>query len=204
MNKLNLDDLPFLKDYRKLKSWLSIRLTNSNHLKPDTIFKPFLDLSITCHIDIGDVVASVASCTVNSGLLEYIGVEKERLFSDALENSIKTRPPVTMPIETCLTHLGFPGVEEGTHLMVATTEGLAYGAAVVLYPAFLERVSCGRSLFFIPSSVHEWIYLEDDGTLDEQELTDLLQTVNREIVAEEEILSDHLYCWRDGRFGKAE
>ena len=198
MNKLNLDDLPFLKDYRKLKSRLYVRLTSQDRVKPEAVFKPFLDLAVTCHID----VAAAVSCTVNSSLLEYIGVEKDRLFSDALENSVKSRPPVTMPIETCLTHLGFPGVEEGTHLMIATTEGLAYGAAVVLYPAFLERVSCGRSLFFIPSSVHEWIYLEDDGTLDEQELTDLLQTVNREIVAEEEILSDHLYCWRDGRFGK--
>ena len=199
MKKHNLDDLPFLKDYSQLKSRLSIRLTNPDHLKSDTVFKPFLDLAVTCHIDVADSV----SCTVNSELLEYIGVEKDCLFSDALENSMKVRPPVTMPIEECLTHLGFPGVDEGTHLMIATTEGLSYGAAVVLYPGFLERVSRGRNLFFIPSSVHEWIYLEDTGDYTAEDLTDLLRTVNREIVAEEEVLSDHLYCWRDGRFERA-
>ena len=52
MNKLNLDDLPFLKDYTQIKSRLSVRLTNPDHLKPDAVSKPFPDLSVTCHIDI--------------------------------------------------------------------------------------------------------------------------------------------------------
>ena len=86
---------------------------------------------------------------------------------------------------------------------VFNTEGLAYGAGMVLYPGFLERVSEGRDLYFIPSSIHEWLYIEDTGDWSREELTGLLRAVNREVVEEKDFLSDDLYSWRDGQFQRA-
>ena len=201
---LNLDDLPFLKDYDQLKPRLSIRLSNPTRVKPDAVTMPFRDLSITFHIDVSDVVGKEnASCTINTSLLDSIRAEKERLLVDSIENSVRTRPAVTMPIEKYMGGMGFPEIEEKSGLMIATTEELAYGAAVVLYPGFLERVSEGRDLYFIPSSIHEWLYIEDTGDWSREELTGLLRAVNREVVEEEEVLSDELYCWRSGEFRRA-
>ena len=56
----------------------------------------------------------------------------------------------------------------------------------------------------IPSSIHEWLYIEDQGTFTKSYLTDMLRTVNREVVEEDEFLSDDLYCWRGGEFKKAQ
>ena len=78
---LNLDDLPFLKDYDQLKTRLSIRLNSPTRVKPDAVTMPFRDLSITFHIDVSDVVGKEnASCTINTSLLDSIGAEKKRLY----------------------------------------------------------------------------------------------------------------------------
>ena len=114
-----------------------------------------------------------------------MGIEKDRLFADAIENSMKIRPAVAVPIETYIGRLFFLDMKAEHQLMIATTEKLMYGAGVILYPGFLERISEGRNLFMIPSSIHEWLYLEDDGMHDVQELTDLLRAVNKDVVAED-------------------
>ena len=45
--------------------------------------------------------------------------------------------------------------------------------------------------------------MKDRGGWSKEELTGLLRAVNREVVEEEEVLSDELYCWRSGEFRRA-
>ena len=197
---IGIADIPFINNYEEVKKRLSIRLNNKERLltsRPGAVYEPFLDFAVTCHIDVSDLVGTAATCMVKKGLMEYIGVEQERLFADAKANNVKTRPGITMPIEDYMGGMGFMCMEgEPEHqLMIATTEGLMYGAGVVLYPGFLEQISGGRDLFLIPSSIHEWLYLEDNGGFTAEELTGLLRAVNREAVEEEEVLSDWLYYY---------
>ena len=91
------------------------------------------------------------------------------------------------------------GREPEHKLMIATTEGLMYGTGVVLYPGFLEQISGGRDIFLFPSSIHEWLYLEDNGGFTAEELTELLRAVNRVVVEEEEVLADRLYYYDWGK-----
>ena len=201
---LNLDDLPFLKDYDQLKPRLSIRLNNPDRIKPDAVSMPFLDLSVTFHIDVSDVLGREgASCIMKKEMLDFLKVGKARIFHDAIENSLETRPAVTMPIEKYMGGMGYKEIEERSGLMIATTEGLAYGAIVVMYPGFLKGISGGKDLYLIPSSVHEWLYIEDTGEWGKDELTGLLRAVNREVVEEKDFLSDDLYCWKGGEFRRA-
>ena len=165
---IGIADIPFITIYEEVKKRLSIRLNNKERLltsRPGAVYEPFLDFAVTCHIDVSDLVGTPATCMVKKGLMGYIGVGQERLFADAKANSMKTRPGITMPIEDYMGGMGFMCMEgEPEHqLMIATTEGLMYGAGVVLYPGFLEQISGGRDLFLIPSSIHEWLYLEDNG-----------------------------------------
>ena len=203
---IGIADIPFITDYEEVKKRLSIRLNNKERLltpRPGAVYEPFLDFAVTCHIDVSDLVGTAATCMVKKGLMEYIGVEQERLFADAKENGVRTRQGITMPIEDYMGGMGFMCMEgEPEHkLMIATTEGLMYGAGVVLYPGFLEQISGGKDIFLIPSSIHEWLYLEDNGGFTAEELTGLLRAVNREVVEEEEVLSDQLYYY-DGKKGK--
>ena len=196
---ISISDLPFLKDYEEVKKQLSIRFVNRMKIKPEAVYKLYLDFGVTCHIDVSDLVGDDATCMVKRGLMEYMGVEKDRLFADAIENSMKIRPAVAVPIEDYMGHMGFPMFEGEHRLMIATTEKLMYGAGVILYPGFLERISGGKSLFLIPSSVHEWLYLENDsGEFTGEELTDLLRVVNKDVVAEDEVLGDTVYYY-DGK-----
>ena len=203
---IGVADIPFINNYEEVKKRLSIRLNNKERLltsRPGAVYEPFLDFAVTCHIDVSDLVGTAATCMVKKGLMEYIGVGEGRLFADAKANSMKTRPGITMPIEDYMGGMGFMCMEEEPEhqLMIATTEGLMYGAGVILYPGFLEQVSGGRDLFLIPSSIHEWLYLEDKGEITAEELTGLLRAVNREVVEEEEVLSDQLYYY-DGKKGE--
>lgn len=201
---LNLDDLPFLKDYDQLKTRLSIRFNSPTRVKPDAVTMPFRDLSITFHIDVSDVLGREgASCIMKKEMLDFLKVGKARIFHDAIENSLETRPAVTMPIEKYMGGMGYKEIEERSGLMIATTEGLAYGAIVVMYPGFLKGISGGKDLYLIPSSVHEWLYIEDTGEWGKDELTGLLRAVNREVVEEKDFLSDDLYCWKGGEFRRA-
>ena len=197
---IGITDIPFITDYEEVKKRLSIRLNNKERLltsRPGAVYEPFLDFAVTCHIDVSDLVGTAATCMVKKGLMEYIGVEQERLFADAKENGVRTRQGITMPIEDYMGGMGFMCMEgEPEHkLMIATTEGLMYGAGVILYPGFLEQISGGKDIFLIPSSIHEWLYLEDNGGFTAEELTGLLRAVNREVVEEEEVLSDQLYYY---------
>ena len=139
---LIINELPFLRNYEELKPRLSIRLNNPTRVKPDILSQPFLDFLVTCHI---------AGCIVKEGLAEYLGVEREQLVADAIENSMKKNPPLVMTIEEYMKRLGFPVAETETHLMIATTQKLFFGAGVVVYPGFLESISGGKDLYMIPA-----------------------------------------------------
>ena len=197
---IGIADIPFITSYEEVKKRLSIRLNNKERLltsRPGAVYEPFLDFAVTCHIDVSDLVGTTATCMVKKGLMKYIGVGQERMFADAKENGVRTRPGITMPIEDYMGGMGFMCMEgEPEHkLMIASTEGLMYGAGVILYPGFLEQISGGKDLFLIPSSIHEWLYLEDNGGFTAEELTELLRAVNREVVEEEEVLADEIYYY---------
>jgi hypothetical protein len=68
-------------------------------------------------------------------------VDRKQLLADAVENGTRIRPALTMPIEAYMARMGAPvDAEPENHLMIATTEDFLYGASVVMYPGFLERI----------------------------------------------------------------
>ena len=197
MKDITLSDIPCLKDYEEVKKRLFVRLWNKERLQDNgAIYEPFQDLYFSCHIDVSDLAGATAFCMVKERYAECLGVDRKQLVADAVDNGTKIRPALTMPIEAFMRRLGAPvDTEPENHLMIATTEDFLYGASVVMYPGFLERISGGKNLYLIPSSIHEWLYIEDKGMFTREELTNLLRSVNSEIVSEEEILSDHLYYY---------
>lgn len=72
-----------------------------------------------------------------------------------------------------------------------------FGATTVFYPGVLKELAekHGTSLFLLPSSIHEFIVLEDDGIYDAKELKDMVQEVNSSAVLPEDVLSDNVYYY---------
>ena len=82
-------------------------------------------------------------------------------------------------------------------LRVLTNDRRIQGAACVLYPGMLEKISeaSQKNLFILPSSVHEVILLEETGEEEPAELRRMISEVNHTQVAVEEVLSDNLYYY---------
>ena len=190
-----------LADYGKAKEKLYIRLYN-RELHWEKIegmpHRDFLDLAATCYIDLGETDAGYGSIPVDYSVMNVLGIDEDRLFEDAMANSPVLKPPVIAGMAGMLEQLmglepGNPGA--GDPMMVLTTEGLRYGAAAVLYPGLLDSLTekTGCPLFLIPSSVHEFLCLPDEGDVEKEWIRELIGDVNRTTVAPGEVLSGNLY-----------
>ncbi|MCR5251047.1 MAG: DUF5688 family protein [Lachnospiraceae bacterium] len=82
-------------------------------------------------------------------------------------------------------------------MFVLTNRAKYYGAACMLYPgvlrSFAERL--GKSLYILPSSIHELILLGDNGMEAPGKLRDMVRQVNETQVAADEVLSDSIYYY---------
>ena len=89
------------------------------------------------------------------------------------------------------------GLKDTVPMKVLTNDKRIQGAACVLYPGILEKISeeSRKNLFVLPSSVHEVILLEDTGEENPEDLKRMIYEVNRTNVAAEEVLSDSLYYY---------
>jgi hypothetical protein len=86
------------------------------------------------------------------------------------------------------------GVPESP-LWVASVEGGYYGAAAVLLTDFMDHASekLGGDFFILPSSIHECLFIADDGKTDPKELELMVRSVNQAEVSEKEFLSNSVY-----------
>jgi hypothetical protein len=94
-----------------------------------------------------------------------------------------------------------PGPDPGQPtLYVATMESMNRGAGVLAYPGFLDEAAekLGGSFFILPSSIHELLFLQDNGTMDRHELTAMVRSINAAEVSPEDQLSDNVYHY-DGK-----
>lgn len=125
------------------------------------------------------------------------GVSIYRLHDDAAGYASLRRPAKIMRMEECLGD-AFPGKllppDEGPEMYVATVEGFTFGAAVIMYPGFLDRAEriLGGDYFIIPSSVHEMLLMKADGSHREEDLEALVRQVNEYSVIQPERLSNRV------------
>lgn len=82
-------------------------------------------------------------------------------------------------------------------IYVLTNQLKFFGASVLLYRDILKKCSdlFKDDFYLIPSSIHEVIALPKELVSSRENLNALIQEVNREHVAPEEILSDHFYFY---------
>ena len=155
------------------------------------------DLMVAYMVDIGDNCA----IKITNGLLETWGVTLEDLGL-----CVKEPTPLLLDMETAMfgsrennNILDTDERIQGGAMYVLTSEESIHGASVVLNNGLLAEIAerVGGDYYLIPSSIHEWLILADDGTLDANELTAMIKDVNEIQVLPKEWLGDHVYRYSD-------
>ncbi|MBR3392924.1 MAG: hypothetical protein IKG51_02320 [Firmicutes bacterium] len=207
-------DVETIQDYEKAKDRLFIRVSGmeeNRELLEEVPYTEFNGLAITYHVlaEIND--QEMGSTLVTNALLEKFGVTKEQLHEDALLNSPSILPPSIEPMEAMIGKMmGFgaameapAGFKEQIEKLDMRREGMAVltntqmlnGAAVIFYPGVMEKIGDSQQVnfFILPSSVHEVILVNDDGSMNLKDLEEMVKSINASEVAPKDRLSDTVF-----------
>lgn len=175
---------PMLLPYEKNKKLLR-----------DFVYHPFLDLIIVYYIRIPGKERRII---ITERMRKRWEVSKERLKEQAKEN-LKTDGYETLIASKMAADLlyGQSHQEKGVNLAILSNCVGSYGAAGILYLPLLrdyaDWMQC--NLFLLPSSIHEWIILPDDGSYKVEDLKLVVEEMNQECVSVKAYLSDRVYCY---------
>lgn len=209
LNKTNLPDTEYLKDYEKIKNNIFYRLVNmdkNKELLEDIPYLPFLDLAITFHCLVRNSKEHMESVRITKTLLKLWGINTKTLTERAKANTPHLFPiKINTMDEIILGFLGeaasvIDGVRAQKSLMqmyvITNTLGIN-GASCLLYEDAVQHLGdmLKGDLYILPSSIHEIIAVKDDGVIEKHELANMVKEVNITQVAEEDYLSDSVYFY---------
>ena len=212
---LNLD---FFMDFQEVKTKICYRLINASmneELLHEIPYIPFLDLAISFFCPVEGQEIGRGSITIRNEHMEKWGVTVSELWKYAEKNTRTGYPAECCPFEDLLLDLvrqpdevhsavhwaELPSTERvpgEIPMKILTNQKRLFGAAVVLYKGYLKRLAerLGQSFYLLPSSIHEWILLlKDEGSMDEEQLKNMIHEVNTSQLEPQDVLSDSLYYY---------
>lgn len=193
----------FITDYDQVKDNTYLRLVpgNSPVLK-EAPHRKIQDMALVVSIALVNFSDenSKSVVVVTKPLMEMYGIDEQQLFADAERNSLQYEPVVFTPLFDMIKHLvnedNMPSPEDmGIVTYIATNKTGFHGAAVAAYPDFCEQAAekLGGSFFMLPSSVHEFILIKDDGRQKAKDLNKMIRNVNETVLEPRDFLSDQCY-----------
>lgn len=206
-------DVKQLLDKEYLRKNICLKLVNqeynSEYLKDAIYFPKFTDLAAMLYVIVQDERDGIASCKFKQEMLQVIGLTQDELYELALKNTMdKFQAQFADLMEFFHTEGGDADeAPEGCGMWVLKNSGQVNGAVAILYPDVLkwlcEKYNLKTDLVLLPSSIHEWIIVEDDGT-PYKHLRDMVRTVNATELKEDDVLSNAIYSYTqaDGRIEK--
>lgn len=210
-NTDSIEELKGLGKYINDKEWaeerLFMQLINSRKNKSlleNSVHMDFNGLSLVLYILAADNKAGMCRARVTKAMCQSYGWNGKEILDYALENTARLFPYCLCTLQEVLKKAldttdaeawGLPSI--GNDMLVLTNEKYVNGAAAIFYPGVLKEISekHGTSLFLIPSSIHEFIILEDNGVYSPAELESMVKEVNSSSVLPEELLSDNVYYY---------
>ncbi|MBO6007732.1 MAG: hypothetical protein J6P78_04115 [Lachnospiraceae bacterium] len=205
-------DISFFLDYEQVKERLAFKLISSElntELLNTVPHVPFLDLEITFYYSVETDGMDGGSILIRNTHMESWGVGTGDLMRDSLENAPRILPGICRDIFGVMERMCPEKADTLTDdmkdlgLYVISNERLTLGAAVMIYPGMMEKVSdmLGGNIYIIPSSIHELIALSAKTEADPEYLRDMIRLVNRTQLMPQDVLSDSLYFF-DRETGK--
>ena len=173
-------------------------LTLQRPTEDGAVKMPYLNLEAVLRVMV-PAQNQFASAKVPEAALKALGIDPLEAWKSACRYTRET--VMIKPMIEVMGELGAPvdGVEipaENPGISVATNRDKYNGAIALLYPD-LFRDFCIKykteKLLLLPSSINEILVLSDPSLFDEDNLLELVRTVNSEQVKEEEQLEPAVY-----------
>ena len=193
----------FISDYVKVKDNTYLRLIpGDSPILKSTPHRMIEDMAlvVNVHLDSFSDEHGKSCVVVTKPLMEMYGVDETQLFADAEKNSLANEPIVFKPLLDMVKDLiskdEIPNPEDvGIVTYIATNTSGFQGAAVAGYPDFCEKAAeaIGGSFYMLPSSVHEFILIKDDGTPKAKDLNRMIKNVNETVLEPRDVLSAQCY-----------
>lgn len=193
----------FISDYEKVKDNTYLRLIpGDSPILKSTPHRMIEDMAlvVNVHLDSFSDEHGKSCVVVTKPLMEMYGVDETQLFADAEKNSLANEPIVFKPLLDMVKDLiskdEIPNPEDvGIVTYIATNTSGFQGAAVAGYPDFCEKAAeaIGGSFYMLPSSVHEFILIKDDGTPKAKDLNRMIKNVNETVLEPRDVLSAQCY-----------
>lgn len=199
-------DVSTISDYAKARELIRGRLINTekNEEVLTTIpHRDFLDLTIVYYIDMKQTDGKgIGSVRISNDLMRKWGVNEETLYQQMQENMQQAEEGKVSSMESILGELCgvlMESVKPPFPMYVISNQQKANGAIEILNRNVMEKaaIMLGEDFWILPSSVHEWILLPMKNKQEGKEyIRSMIREINDTQVANEEILSYNLYCYR--------
>ena len=193
----------FITDYEKVKDNTYLRLIpGDSPVLKSTPHKMIEDMAlvVNVHLDSFSDENGRSCVVVSTPLMEMYGIDEAQLFADAEKNSLANEPIVFKPlvdmIKDLISNDEVPNPEDvGIVTYIVTNKSGFQGAAVAGYPDFAEKAAeaIGGIFYMLPSSVHEFILIKDDGTPKARDLNKMIKNVNETVLEPRDVLSAQCY-----------
>ena len=186
-------------DYEKVKEQLVMQVVpvEPNKEKLATIpHKTIEDIAVVYRIEVSDSEHKNTTVLITNQMLDDYGITQEQLHQDAVVSQSENHPPTLRNLsETLFEISGGAMAVPDSPMWVATVEGGVHGAAAVQVPEFMEKAAekLGGDFFVLPSSIHECLFIKDDGEYERSRLEAMVQGVNAAEVSEADFLSNSVY-----------
>ena len=205
-DSLNLDHEKFAS-FENIKDKIVYKIINKDKnekLLREVPHETVLDLAIVYYCVVSQFEDRCATVLVNNKHLKMWNINDSDLAIAAASNTPRIMKSKINPIGDIIGDVESKGSNskeqldipmEETPMYVLTNESQFNGAACILYENLLYDFasSLGKDLYILPSSVHEVILVPKNDFLDKNELSNMVRDINESEVAEDEVLSDHVY-----------
>lgn len=192
-------DVQALSNYEKMAETLVMQLVSvdgNEELLKKVPHQVTGDIVTVYRFQIEKDSEKTSTILITNQMLDNYHVTAEQLHCDALEYAPKNEKPVIKTMTNVMMEMFGEEVEDSQNNMyMATVESMINGAAVINYPGILEEAAhkIGGDFYVLPSSVHEVLFLKDNGEVSAFELNNLVSFINESEVDAADRLSDHAY-----------
>lgn len=196
-----------LLNYENVKNKMFCCLINKERNKDlleSAVHKDFLDLTLVLKFAVDAGGGQIGEILIQNQMLDLWGIsDVDALFELAKENSKRLYPGHIQLVDDYIRNFyPFWGSEDEEddvpRLYTASNLNEIEGAGVMVYDKDIIRTLADEldsDLFVLPSSIHEIILCKAIEGTDEM-FSSLIKEVNREVLPEQEMLSDSLYLYR--------
>lgn len=209
--RMNCDiDINYFSNFELVKESIFAKLINkekNEELLKRLPHREFLDLAIVYYGMYEGFSDGVGTWNITKEILEAYSIDEDVLHQTAMNNSIQKRPyfiknmlellEEIMPEEDFAQYIDEDMMLERRNPMyVMSNEDKTLGAITVLYPGVLNAFYEKHGNFYVlPSSIHEVILIPVSEGIEERELQNMVEEVNRLALKQEEFLSDNVYIY---------